>query len=318
MTVTSPIDPPLFQSVSEVAARLQAQGYITDPQIATCVLLAERLHKPLLIEGPAGCGKTELAKALAQTLDTDLYRLQCYEGLDEAKALYEWAYPKQLLYTQILRDKIGELLLGSLSLAEAVARIASHEDAFFSERFLLERPLLKALRAPRRVVLLIDEVDRAEAEFEAFLLEVLSDFQVSIPELGTLRAHHIPLVLLTSNSTREMTDALKRRCLFLHVTFPDAARELEIVKSRLPDVPERLAHEVVTVVQSLRKLDLKKSPSIAETIEWVRALTVLGQSSLDPQVAEQTLSLVLKYQGDIETAIEHKKTLFADAVTKSR
>jgi MoxR-like ATPase len=184
------------------------------------VLLAERLHKPLLIEGPAGCGKTELAKALAQTLDTDLYRLQCYEGLDEAKALYEWAYPKQLLYTQILRDKIGELLLGSLSLAEAVARIASHEDAFFSERFLLERPLLKALRAPRRVVLLIDEVDRAEAEFEAFLLEVLSDFQVSIPELGTLSARHLPLVLLTSNSTREMTDALKRRCLYLHVRLP--------------------------------------------------------------------------------------------------
>lgn len=311
-------DSHLFHSVADVTSRLREQGYIANPSIATSVLLADRLHKPLLIEGPAGCGKTELAKVLAQTLGTDLYRLQCYEGLDEAKALYEWAYPKQLLYTQILRDKIGELLVGSDSLSEAVAKIASHEDAFFSERFLLARPLLRALRAPRRVVLLIDEVDRAESEFEAFLLEVLSDFQVSIPELGTLRAHHIPLVLLTSNSTREMTDALKRRCLFLHVTFPDAARELEIVKSRLPDVPERLAQEVVTVVQSLRKLDLKKSPSIAETIEWVRALTVLGQSSLDPQVAEQTLSLVLKYQGDIETAIEHKKTLFADAVTKSR
>ncbi len=310
MTVTSPIDPPLFQSVSEVAARLQAQGYITDPQIATCVLLAERLHKPLLIEGPAGCGKTELAKALAQTLDTDLYRLQCYEGLDEAKALYEWAYPKQLLYTQILRDKIGELLLGSLSLAEAVARIASHEDAFFSERFLLERPLLKALRAPRRVVLLIDEVDRAEAEFEAFLLEVLSDFQVSIPELGTLSARHLPLVLLTSNSTREMTDALKRRCLYLHVRFPDAARELQIVHSRLPDAPTQLVAEVVRVVQALRQLDLKKSPSIAETIEWVRALLVLGQSTLSPQVAEETLNLVLKYQGDLDTARDQRKTLF--------
>ncbi len=310
MTVTSPIDPPLFQSVSEVAARLQAQGYITDPQIATCVLLAERLHKPLLIEGPAGCGKTELAKALAQTLDTDLYRLQCYEGLDEAKALYEWAYPKQLLYTQILRDKIGELLLGSLSLAEAVARIASHEDAFFSERFLLERPLLKALRAPRRVVLLIDEVDRAEAEFEAFLLEVLSDFQVSIPELGTLSARHLPLVLLTSNSTREMTDALKRRCLYLHVRFPDAARELQIVHSRLPDAPTQLVAEVVRVVQALRQLDLKKSPSIAETIEWVRALLVLGQNTLSPQVAEETLNLVLKYQGDLDTARDQRKILF--------
>ena len=313
MTESSPIDPPLFHSVSEVAARLQAAGYITDPQIATCVLLAERLHKPLLIEGPAGCGKTELAKALAQTLDTDLYRLQCYEGLDEAKALYEWAYPKQLLYTQILRDKIGELLLGSLSLTEAVARIASHEDAFFSERFLLERPLLKALRAPRRVVLLIDEVDRAEAEFEAFLLEVLSDFQVSIPELGTLSARHLPLVLLTSNSTREMTDALKRRCLYLHVRFPDAARELQIVHSRLPDAPTQLVAEVVRVVQALRQLDLKKSPSIAETIEWVRALLVLGQSTLSPQVAEETLNLVLKYQGDLDTARDQRKTLFPAA-----
>jgi MoxR-like ATPase len=315
-TTSSVIDPPIFHSVAEVAARLQAEGYITDPAIATSVLLAERLHKPLLIEGPAGCGKTELAKVLAQTLDTDLYRLQCYEGLDEAKALYEWAYPKQLLYTQILRDKIGELLTGTSSLADAVARIASHEDAFFSERFLLQRPLLKALRAPRRVVLLIDEVDRAEAEFEAFLLEVLSDFQVSIPELGTLTARHMPLVILTSNSTREMTDALKRRCLYLHVHFPDAARELQIVHSRLPQAPAKLVAEVVRVVQALRQLDLKKSPSIAETIEWVRALTVLGHSTLDPQVAEETLNLVLKYQGDIDTAREQRKTLFPDGKGK--
>jgi len=315
-TTCSVIDPPIFHSVAEVAARLESQGYITDPAIATSVLLAERLHKPLLIEGPAGCGKTELAKVLAQTLDTDLYRLQCYEGLDEAKALYEWAYPKQLLYTQILRDKIGELLTGTSSLADAVARIASHEDAFFSERFLLQRPLLKALRAPRRVVLLIDEVDRAEAEFEAFLLEVLSDFQVSIPELGTLTARHMPLVILTSNSTREMTDALKRRCLYLHVHFPDAVRELQIVHSRLPQAPAQLVAEVVRVVQALRQLDLKKSPSIAETIEWVRALTVLGHSTLDPQVAEETLNLVLKYQGDIDTAREQRKTLFPDGKIK--
>ncbi len=306
-------DPPFFSSVADVSERLRSHGYIASPQIATSVLLAERLHKPLLIEGPAGCGKTELAKALSQTLSTDLYRLQCYEGLDEAKALYEWAYPKQLLYTQILRDKIGELLGGTTSLADAVARIASQEDAFFSERFLLERPLLKALRAQRRVVLLIDEVDRAEAEFEAFLLEVLSDFQVSIPELGTLSARHMPLVVLTSNSTREMTDALRRRCLYLHVSFPDAARELQIVQSRLPHAPAQLVAEVVKVVQALRTLDLKKHPSIAETIEWVRALVVLGQTQLDPQLAEETLNLVLKYQGDIDTAREQKKTLLPDA-----
>ena len=311
-------DPPIFQTAAEVQSRLRAHGYIADSRIATSVLLAERLHKPLLIEGPAGCGKTELAKVLAQTLDTDLYRLQCYEGLDEAKALYEWAYPKQLLYTQILRDKIGELLSGTSSLAEAVARIASHEDAFFSERFLLARPLLKALRAPKRVVLLIDEVDRAEAEFEAFLLEVLSDFQVSIPELGTLHARHMPLVLLTSNSTREMTDALKRRCLFLHISYPEPGRELQIVRSRLPDAPEQLTAEVVRVVQALRKLDLKKSPSIAETVEWVRALTVLGQSTLDPQLAEETLNLVLKYQADIETAREQQKSLFPDSAARPK
>ena len=306
-------DAPIFSSVADVSERLRSQGYIASPQIATSVLLAERLHKPLLIEGPAGCGKTELAKVLSQTLGTDLFRLQCYEGLDEAKALYEWAYPKQLLYTQILRDKIGDLLSGVGSLADAVAKIASHEDAFFSERLLLERPLLKALRAKRRVVLLIDEVDRAEAEFEAFLLEVLSDFQVSIPELGTLSARHMPLVILTSNNTREMTDALRRRCLYLHIGFPDAARELQIVHSRLPQAPSQLVTDVVRVVQALRTLDLKKNPSIAETIEWVRALLVLGQTHLEPQLAEETLNLVLKYQGDLDTAREQKKTLFPDA-----
>ncbi len=293
-----------FTSVEDVAKRFVAQGYITDPRIATAVYLCDRMNKPLLVEGPAGCGKTELAKVLATVQNTELIRLQCYEGLDEAKALYEWAYPKQLLYTQILRDKIGELLLGTTTLREAVARIANQEDAFFSEQFLLARPLLRALRSERRVVLLIDEVDRAEAEFEAFLLEILSDFQVSIPELGTLRARHIPLVLLTSNNAREMTDALKRRCLYLNVGFPDAARELAIVSARLPGASAQLSAEVVRVVQALRQLDLKKRPSVSETLEWVRALLVLNVETLDRELCAATLNVVLKYEGDIERAQE--------------
>ncbi|MFO0577833.1 MAG: MoxR family ATPase [Polyangia bacterium] len=293
-----------FASVEDTAARLRATGYIADRRIATAAFLADRLQKPVLVEGPAGCGKTELAKALAQALGTDLLRLQCYEGLDEAKALYEWAYPKQLLYTQILRDKIGELITAAGTLAEAVGRIAAQEDAFFSEKFLLERPLLKALRSEHRVVLLIDEVDRAEAEFEAFLLEVLSDFQVSIPELGTLKARHVPLVVLTSNNAREMTDALKRRCLYLNVTFPDLEREKEIVSARLPEAPARLVAEVVRTVQALRGLDMKKQPSVAETLEWTRALLALNAQHLDPALCQDTLNLVLKYEGDLERAQE--------------
>lgn len=295
---------PGLASVDDAVKRFAEHGYIADKRIATAAYLCDRMNKPLLIEGPAGCGKTELAKVLAAALDTELIRLQCYEGLDEPKALYEWAYPKQLLYTQILRDKVGELLSGTSTLGEAVARIASQEDAFFSEQFLLARPLLRALRSERRVVLLIDEVDRAEAEFEAFLLEVLSDFQVSIPELGTLTARHVPIVILTSNNAREMTDALKRRCLYLHVGFPDAAREQAIVRARLPEAPERLTAEVVRVVQALRQLDLKKRPSISETLEWVRALVVLNAETLERDLAEATLNVVLKYEGDIERAEE--------------
>jgi MoxR-like ATPase len=302
--------PATFASVAEVLSRFATHGYIADTRIATAAFLAEQLQKPLLVEGPAGCGKTELAKVLADALGTSLIRLQCYEGLDEAKALYEWAYPKQLLYTQILRDKIGELLSGTRTLGEAVATLAASDDAFFSEQFLLPRPLLSALRAERRVVLLIDEVDRAEAEFEAFLLEVLSDFQVSIPELGTLRAQHVPLVVLTSNNAREMTDALKRRCLYLHVGFPDAAREQAIARARLPAAPERLIADVVRVVQALRKLDLKKNPSVSETLEWVRALIVLSADQLDRGMCEDTLNVILKYEGDLERAQEKLGELF--------
>jgi MoxR-like ATPase len=293
-----------FSTVDEVIARLRAQSYVCDRRTATAVFLADQMDKPILVEGPAGVGKTELAKVTAAALGAELIRLQCYEGLDEAKALYEWEYPKQLLYTQILRDKLGEVMQGAATLSEAVERLTAQEDAFFSDRFLLARPLLRAIRAPARSVLLIDEVDRADAEFEAFLLEVLSDFQVSVPELGTLRASKVPLVLLTSNNAREMTDALKRRCLHLFIGYPDAARELEIVATKLPDAAPTLRAHVVRVVQAIRELDLKKRPSVSETLDWARALTILNATTLDAPLVDETLNLILKYEGDIERTRE--------------
>jgi MoxR-like ATPase len=293
-----------FASIDDVIARFAAASYVCDRRIATAVYLADRMEKPILVEGPAGVGKTELAKTLAEVLPAELIRLQCYEGLDEAKALYEWEYPKQLLYTQILRDKIGEVTAGAQTLDEAVDKLAAQEDAFFSERFLLARPLLRAIRSDKRAVLLVDEVDRADAEFEAFLLEVLSDFQVSVPELGTIRAAHKPLVVLTSNNAREMTDALKRRCLHLHIGYPDAARELQIVQARVPEAAAELAAAVVRVVQAVRELDLKKRPSISETLDWARALVVLNAPTLDQALVEETLNLILKYEGDIERTKE--------------
>jgi MoxR-like ATPase len=302
---------PAFASVDDVIARLRAHDYVCDRRIATAVYLADRMEKPILVEGPAGVGKTELAKTLAAALSAELIRLQCYEGLDEAKALYEWEYPKQLLYTQILRDKIGEVTAGATSLAEAVDKLAAQEDAFFSERFLLARPLLRAIRSPQRSVLLIDEVDRSDAEFEAFLLEVLSDFQVSVPELGTLRAAIRPFVILTSNNAREMTDALKRRCLHLFIGYPDAARELEIVRTRIPEAASTLAEAVVRIVQRVRDLDLKKRPSVSETLDWARALTILNAQTLDQALVNDTLNLILKYEGDIERAREKLPELTA-------
>jgi MoxR-like ATPase len=293
---------PLFRSPDDVLDRLRATGYIADRPLATTLFLADRLGKPVLVEGPAGVGKTELAKALAAVAGAPLERLQCYEGLDEAKTLYEWEYPKQLLYTQILREKIAEVVAGATDLRGAVARIAAEEDAFFSERFLLKRPLLRAITAETRTVLLIDEVDRAEAELEAFFLETLAEFQVTVPELGTMRASQRPLVLLTSNNTRELSDALRRRCLHLWIDFPTPAREIEILRARVPEADAALAAEVVRVVQALRQLDLKKKPSVAETIDWTRALVVLNVDRLDPALARETLNLLLKYEGDLATA----------------
>jgi len=297
----------MFSSIDDVIQRFAEQRYICNRRIATVVYLATHLEKPILIEGPAGVGKTELAKVVAAALDLKLIRLQCYEGLDEAKALYEWEYAKQLLYTQILKDKISEVLGGATSLREAVDRIAKQDDVFFSDRFILPRPLLRSITSAQRTVLLIDEIDKSDSEFEAFLLEVLSDFTVSVPEIGTLKAIHIPIVLLTSNNAREMSDALKRRCLHLYIDFPGGEQELEIVRLKVPGIKDSLAAQVVEAVQRVRKLDLKKSPSISETLDWAKTLTLLNAERLDEELVNDTLSTVLKYEGDIRKAQEELK-----------
>lgn len=292
----------MFENVGQVTNALAGQQYIATEEISTVMFLASQLGKPLLAEGPAGVGKTELAKAWAGAAGMPLIRLQCYEGLDESKALYEWEYAKQMLYTQLLRDKLSEILSATGTLAEAADRLGSEEDVFFSERFLLARPLLQAITSEKQVVLLIDEIDRADAEFEAFLLEILSDFQVSVPELGTIAAKHKPIVLLTSNNTRELSEALKRRCLYLFVDYPTHDAELQIVRSRVPEMSEKLASEAVQVVQSLRGLDLKKNPSVSETIDWAKALVMLNADAIDGKTLETTLTVLLKHESDVQKA----------------
>jgi MoxR-like ATPase len=306
----------MFESVEEVQQRFRDARYIANRRISTVVFLAARMGRPVLIEGPAGVGKTELAKTLADVTSRQLIRLQCYEGLDEGKALYEWKYAKQLLYTQLLRERIGELIADAPSLPEAVSRIAGQDDAFFSYRFLSPRPLLSAIRADDPVVLLVDEIDKAEPEFEAFLLEVLSDFQVSIPELGTVKAKHIPLVVLTSNNARELSDGLKRRCLHLFIDFPAPADELEIIRLKVPEVPERLARAVVAAVQKIRALELRKPPSVSESIDWARSLVILNAKELDPTLVESTLTILVKYEKDIERVKGALDKVLADVATK--
>ena len=286
-----------FTSVPDVHDRLEQAGYLPDQSIETVVYLAERLGKPILVEGPAGVGKTELAKAVASARDAELIRLQCYEGLDEAKALYEWNYKKQLL--RITHARGGD--------AEGGEDWDQVEDDLFGEDYLLERPLLKALRHEGNSVLLIDEVDKVDFEFEALLLEILSDFQVTIPELGTVTGTHHPFVVLTSNNTRELSEALKRRCLYLYLDYPTVEREKEIVLSRVPDAPEHLADQLVRIVRSLRQLELKKPPSISETLDWAQTLLELGFDTIDEDVARSTMNVLLKYQQDVEKASGHLK-----------
>jgi MoxR-like ATPase len=292
-----------FESVDDVVEALSAQGYIADRRLATTVFLLTRLEKPLLLEGPAGVGKTELAKMLAAATGRRFLRLQCYEGQDETKALYEWDYGKQLLYTQILREKIGQVVEDAPDIPTAVERIGAQDSVFFSERFLAARPLLQAIRSEEPVVLLIDEVDRADEALEAVLLETLGEFQISVPEVGTFVADNKPYVILTSNNTRDLAAALKRRCLHLFLDYPTAERELEIVRSKDTGLPEATARELVEVVRGLRELELRKAPSISETIDWARTLAVLGIDELNAQILADTVSVVVKYDKDVTKAL---------------
>jgi MoxR-like ATPase len=303
----------MFANLDDVSEKLAATGYLPSREIATAVFLADRLEKPILVEGPAGVGKTGLALAFATATGRTLVRLQCYEGLDESKALYEWEYAKQLLYTQLLKDRIGAALEGTGSLADAADRIAGEGNVFFSERFLVARPVLRALTSETPALLLVDEIDKADPELEAFLLEVLSDWAVTVPEIGTLRARQVPRVVLTSNAARELSDALKRRCLHLHVDFPTRERELAIVRARAPEASEALARAVVGAVSKLRTLDLKKAPSIAETLDWIRALAILNADRLDAALLDDTLGLVLKYEADVARARERRGEVLAAA-----
>ena len=293
-------DFPQLASVEKIEEGFEAHGYICSRKIATAVFLAFQLRKPILVEGPPGVGKTELAKTTSQLLDTPLIRLQCYEGLDEAKALYEWKYGKQLLYTQVLKEKLGDLLQGATGLAESVERLHQFGDIFYSEDFLEPRPLLKAMQQDKGAILLIDEVDKSDYEFESLLLEILSDYQISIPEIGTIKARTTPMVFLTSNNTREISDALKRRCLHLYIPFPTVELEERIIRSRVPDVDEQLRHQLVGFVHSLRQLDLRKAPAISETIDWARSLLLLHANKLDEELVRSTLNVLLKFEDDIE------------------
>ena len=299
-----PIPPVDFADVPNVMARFEEHGYLADHKLATTVFLQTRLDKPVLLEGPAGVGKTQLALSLAEVTGRKLLRLQCYEGQDETKALYEWDYGKQLLYTQILRSTIDQVIAGAKNIDEAVDRIGAQESVFFSERFLASRPLLEAVRSTEPVVLLVDEVDRADEALEAVLLELLAEYQVSIPEVGTFKAIHKPYVVLTSNNTRDLSAALKRRCLHLSLDYPDADRELAIIRSKKTGLPDALAQQLVTIVRGLRKLELRKAPSISETIDWARTLAVLGVQDLTAEVLSNTANVVVKYERDLRRTTE--------------
>ncbi len=290
------------KDIELIQGKFESQGYICNNQIATAIFLSQKLNKPILVEGPPGVGKTELAKATSGWMKKSLIRLQCYEGLDEAKALYEWKYGKQLLYTQVLKDKLNDIISDKAGLEGSIESLHDFDDIFFSDKFLEPRPLLKAINNEKGAVLLIDEIDKSDDEFEAFLLEILSDYQVSIPEIGTIEGKVKPIVFLTSNNTREIGDALKRRCLHLYISFPDAKLEAKIIASRIPDIEQDLKNELVNFVQNLRELDLKKLPSVAETIDWAKSLVLLNVKSLDASIVRETLNVLLKFQSDIDAA----------------
>ena len=307
-----------FDSREGVREGLKSVGYIATDRIANTVYLASQLAKPILVEGPAGVGKTELAKATASFMRVPLIRLQCYEGLDESKALYEWKYGKQLLYTQLLKDKLDRIVQGEMDLSESIEKLHQYDDIFFSPRFLEPRPLLKALQQKEGAVLLVDEIDKSDDEFEAFLLEILSDFQVSIPEIGTIEATSLPFVFLTSNSTRELSEALQRRCLHLYISFPDEKLEREIVRSRVPDVTEKLNRQLVAFINKVRRLDIKKLPSVSETIDWARTLVLLHAENLDREMVRETLNTFLKRQEDMQVAEGRLDELTEQAVREAR
>jgi MoxR-like ATPase len=307
--------PPGLASIDAVKAGLSSVGYVATQQIATAVYLAHHLRKPVLIEGPAGVGKTELAVSAARALNFELLRLQCYEGLDDSKALYEWKYGKQLLYTQILKEKIGLLVDGADTLQAAFGKLAGFQDLFFSRDFLQPRPLLQAMEQDHGSVLLIDEIDKSEESFEALLLEVLADYQVTIPEIGTIRAKVPPLVLLTSNNTRELGDALKRRCLHLHIGFPTPALELQVLRARVPGLNELLLRQLVSFVQSLRAENIRKPPSMAESVDWARTLVLLHATALDEQLVRDTLNVLLKRESDIVEVNDRLAALARAAAT---
>jgi MoxR-like ATPase len=303
-----------FSSIEAVQQEFKQAGYICSRQIATTVYLAYHLCKPILVEGPAGVGKTELAKTASLFLGVPLIRLQCYEGLDESKALYEWKYGKQLLYTQLLRDKLDQIIKGENGLDSSIQKLHQYDDIFFSMDFLEPRPLLKAIQEKRGAVLLIDEVDKSDDEFEAFLLEVLSDFQVSIPEVGTIAAVSKPFVFLTSNNTRELSEALKRRCLHLYIPFPDQKLEREIVRIKVPDISERLETQLVAFIHEVRKLDIKKVPSISESIDWARVLMILHVDKLNVDLIHDTLNTFVKFEEDVKMVNEQLRGLAEKAL----
>jgi MoxR-like ATPase len=284
----------------DVKELLRSGGYIADEAIATAVFLALRMEKPILIEGPPGVGKTGLAQTLSAVMDLPLVRLQCYEGIDEGKALYDWEYGKQLLYTQMLRTQLDNQLSAATDLRDAVERLASEESLFFSQNFLVQRPILRSFLSEKRSVLLIDEIDRSDDEVEALLLECLSDFQVSIPELGAIEAKQKPLAILTSNGTRMISDALRRRCLYLYIDYPELDREVQIVRARFPDICEELGQQMVGFLRKARELNLRKPPSVSETLDWAEVLSILHISKLTPQVVSNTVGVISKHQADLE------------------